>query len=399
MQNIILISIDCLRADYAGYTEDAKIKPTVLTELAKKGVAYENCIAQAPFTTTSHATMLSGLYPFEHGVRHLYGEKLSESTTMIQHDMKERGYSTHVVVSCFHMTHIGLENGFDSFVFNPTIQDDKHGRSDYNDAKTVTDRAIEILDKDEKTFLFLHYFDAHLHVQQVYEKMYCDEIKNIDEQIGRLVDYCNDDTLFVITGDHGKKWNGEHNFPCLNPRNPAIDPKPCAFNDIGEGGHGAELYDECMRVPLIVYYKIQPRNFSIHKQIQLLNLRDIVRHEVDWSGYLGYGEMFAYMETFSPDQLFKEGIPQIGIRQANEWKLICYQINSEEHKRTFAPAELYNLKEDPRELNNLYDKNSDKVIELFENLMQICSEAAPVIDYRAINNRQIKEKLKALGYV
>jgi len=386
-----------LRADHAGYTKDAKLHPPVMKELARKGYAYENCICQAPFTTTSHASMLSGLYPFEHGIRHLHGEIMPPDVRMIQHDMKDRGYSTHAVVSCYHMSHIGIENGFDSFEYNPTILNDNKGRGDYNPAEVVTDRAIKLLSENEKAFLFLHYFDAHVHVGYEYEPMYRDEILRVDEQIGRFVERCDDDTLFVITADHGKKWSGEHNFPRLNPRNPKVDPMPCEMKDERAGGHGAELYDEAMRVPLIVYPPKCNTDFSpIQRQMKVSDISNLLRWWLGDNVALDYDD-YAYMETFSPDQLFqKEGIPLIGIR-TNEWKLICYQTG-QPHKRMFMSGELYNLQDDPKELNNLWRKRNKPIVhELLNRLPVRVLYEETLSEGKDIE--KVRQRLAGMGYI
>ena len=404
--DIILISIDCLRADHVGYTKDSKFEMPNLMKLVKKGYAYENCIAQAPFTTTSHVSMLTGLYPFEHGIRHLYGEKLSPEVKMIQHDLKDFGYSTHAVVSCFHMTHIGLENGFDSFDHKPSIKNDKFGRGNYNSAKVVTDKAIRILRNfsHTKNFLFLHYFDAHVHVGFEYEQMYKDQLLIIDQEIGRLIKNCNDrkrDTLFVITSDHGKKvYEGEHNFPYLNPRNPEVDPKPCGFDHEGEGGHGAELYDECVKVPLIVYSKggVYYQE-TIHSYlIQVVDIPNLIKWELKSNDpdYETKSDL-AYMETFSPDYLFDQGIPLIGIR-TNEWKLICYQVDYRGDSRTFRTAELYDLKNDPEEKDNVISDNLKITNSLFKQLIDLDKTSSPKIGFEE-DREDIKERLKDLGYI
>jgi len=399
VKSVVLISIDCLRADCAGYVEDAKLKPPCITHLAKEGYAYENCIVHAPFTTTSHASMLSGLYPFEHGVRHLRGERLSSDIRMIQHDLKVRGYSTYGLVSCYHMSHIGLHHGFDEYRFEPDVVNDDKGRRIYTTAETLTERALRILSNKRPVFLFLHYFDAHVHIGFEYEQLYYEEILNIDKQIERLISYCNKETLFVITGDHGKKWSGEHNFPYLNPRNSTYDPHPCGYQNV-EGGHGAELYDECVRVPLIVYNGSQ-RPSDTKSLVQSIDIPNIIKSEIDERTYQLNRE-FAYMETFSPDQIFKDAIPLIGIR-TNKWKLICYQKKRSGNNRSFVPAELYNLEADPKETENLIEHNKDISRKLGNDLMRILSAKRPSHSPEPIEDEEykktIEERLRAMGYI
>lgn len=396
MKNIVLISIDCLRADYSGYTKNPKLEPPCLTGLAEDGYAYDNCIVHAPFTTTSHASMLSGLYPFEHGVRHLRGEQLSSDVRMIQHDLMDVGYETYGLVSCYHMSHIGLHYGFYEYKFNPNIVADNYGRGLYSTAESITDMAIEKLAAHKPMFLFLHYFDAHVHIGDEYEQLYCDEILRIDKQIERLVNSAGDDTVFIITADHGKKWSGEHNFPYLNPRNPIVNPLPCEYKNI-EGGHGAELYEEAVRVPLIVYNGTN-KPHDLTSVVQSADIRNIVKSQV-YDQEFPQNRHFSYLETLSPDQIFQDAIPQIGIR-TDSWKLICYQSGIENNVRNFSGAELFDLQNDPREEKNIINERADIARQLLHNLLNIQKraqyEAQPIEDQKY--NDTISEKMKAMGY-
>lgn len=370
------------------------------------------CVCVAPFTTTSHVSILTGLYPYQHGIRHLYGEKLDPRIRMIQHELRDMDYKTHAHVSCFHMTHIGIENGFDTFTYRPYVKDDPHGRGAYNPAEVLVDRAIKTISdsRTDKNFLFLHFFDAHVHVGEKYEKLYKDELSVIDQQIRRLYDYFavyRGDTLFVITSDHGKKlYEGEHNFPCLNPRNPEVDPKPCKFDHKGEGGHGAELYEEIVRVPLVVHKKEWTERSIFLNQISSIDIPNLILFELGvstiesyylWADYLWEGRPYVYIETFSPDHLFDQGIPLVGVR-SNEWKLICYQTENSGNRRTFNAAELYNLKTDPKEKKNLFQTDHKQVQRILSELPDLIRKIN-VDPFQKTEDEKVEKRLKDLGYI
>jgi len=301
------------------------------------------------------------------------------------------------------MSHIGLHHGFDEYRFDPNVINDDKGRKVYTIAEEVTNRAIKKLAENKRTFLFLHYFDAHVHVGYEYEPLYYDAIMRVDEQIRRIVNYCGEDTLFIITADHGRKMSGEHNYPYLQPRNPEFNPLPCTYTK-SKVGNGAELYDEIMRVPLIVYngngYNV--KEIDCQSVIQSIDIGNIIRSELDGVCY-GRNREYAYMETFSPDQLFEEAIPLIGLR-TNDWKLICYQTKISGNNRTFVPAELYNLKDDPKEKRNIIGDNRALARRLAENLAGILKprkrtrySAEPIEDEEY--KRTITDRLRAMGYI
>lgn len=405
MKNVYLISIDCLRSDYTGLSENDKLIMPNLLGLAIKGYAYPNCIVHAPFTTASHASMLSGLLPFQHGVRHLYNERLSKNITMIQHDMKDLGYEAIGMVSCYHMSHIGLEQGFDYFTFKPSINKDKKGRSLYVPADKLVNRAINRVKlNDNPKFVFLHFFDAHVNIGDEYEAIYKEELLKIDKEIERLVD-SDPDALFVITSDHGKKWIGEHNFPYLNPRNKGTNPLLCEYKGLN-GGHGGELYDEAMRVPLVVYNGVREENFP-NEIFHSKGIRRLIGREVLISEF--EVEIFdirykierdnAYIETFSPENLFQgEGIPLIGLR-TNEYKFIGYCSPSK--KGWIAgPGELYNIVKDPKEEHDIIEED-DSWKMLFKKIGEIMAievkQGEPIEDKEYQDT--IKERLEGMGYI
>src|SRR3989337_1730577 len=111
--NIVLISMDCVRPDYL-------VSPS-FERLRSNGLVFTQCIAQAPHTSTSHASILTGMYPFHHGVRWLVDFKVQ--TPMLQEMLKDKGYKTAAFIGGFPLSKGNLDRGFDLFEHTPVCSD------------------------------------------------------------------------------------------------------------------------------------------------------------------------------------------------------------------------------------------------------------------------------------
>ncbi|MCX6740999.1 MAG: sulfatase-like hydrolase/transferase, partial [Candidatus Parcubacteria bacterium] len=94
-KNLILISLDTLRADvaYSG-------RFTAINYLRRRGATFLNTISSSPLTPVSHATVLTGLQPYHHGIRHLFKEKIKPEIKTLAQILKRNGYRTGAIVSC-----------------------------------------------------------------------------------------------------------------------------------------------------------------------------------------------------------------------------------------------------------------------------------------------------------
>lgn len=257
--NLILISIDCLRADHVGaYGHDAPSTP-VLDRFAEDAIVFENAASVSSWTLPTHMSMFTGLMPSEHGVRR--ARKRFPMTPYLPEILAGEGYETIGVVSGLYLTRTwGFDEGF--HVYRERI--DEHAEmlvaaaEDYFLAEPARPR-----------FLFLHFFDAHWpylpdleDVERVGERprdisdiqqtvlhgqapgdareideaktLYDAEVATVDEQIGRFFDELKrrglyDPALIVVTADHGE-----------------------GFYEHEEWQHSGVIYNEVTRVPLIV---------------------------------------------------------------------------------------------------------------------------------------------------
>jgi arylsulfatase A-like enzyme len=244
--NVLLITLDTTRADRLGCYGHSKAKTPVLDRLARQGVLFERAYAPVPLTLPSHATMLTGLYPPEHGL-HTNGQAaLPESLPTLATRMQAAGYETGAFVAAFVLDHkFGLNRGFETYDDDLSQSDPRlHGHHQYRDGSLVIDAVLSWLSpRSNKPFLcWVHLFDPHYPYlahedrfgDQFAENPYDAEIAYVDAELGRLISALERSgalarTIIVVVGDHGESL-GEH----------------------GELSHGMTVYDATLRVPLLV---------------------------------------------------------------------------------------------------------------------------------------------------
>jgi arylsulfatase A-like enzyme len=246
--NLLVVTLDTTRADHLGcYGRDGAETPA-LDRLAREGVRFDDAVTNAPVTLPAHASIFTGLYPPNHGVRRNGEYVLGLDQKTLAEDLARAGYDTAAFVGAFVLdARCGLAQGFDvydDFVNPPTSLSLSHSYDERNAAQ-VTESALRWLhsrNAERPFFAWVHYFDPHQPFQapepfrsRFGERQYDAEIAYVDSQVTRLVDALaalgvDDRTLVVVVGDHGEGL-GEH----------------------GESSHDFFVYESVMRVPLIVW--------------------------------------------------------------------------------------------------------------------------------------------------
>ncbi len=157
---VILISLDCVRPDYLECYTD-KNKTPFFKNASENGVVFTECISQASHTTTSHSSMFTGLYPFNHGVRWV-SEAMIQGK-MIQEVLKKEGYRTTGLIGGWTLTYNCFSKGFDEFITDYTVEDVSEGRHIFKPIEQLVDEAIQRIEdnKDTDQYIFIHSFDAH----------------------------------------------------------------------------------------------------------------------------------------------------------------------------------------------------------------------------------------------
>lgn len=395
--NVLFITLDTTRANRLGCYGYKKALTPALDQLASEGVLYEHAYAPVPLTLPSHASMFTGLYPPEHGVRVNGRESLPAGIPNLASLLAEQGYATGAFVSAFPLDRkFGLQRGFQ--VYSDELNDVKidKGRQ-LRDAVSVTDASINWMQKNVTSsfFCWVHFYDPHHpYLQhsaefgdQFKEGPYDAEIAYIDRQIKRLRDFLDEqgmleNTLIVVVGDHGESL-GEHQ----------------------ERRHGNMVYGSTLHVPMLMRLPDAPvKNRRVTAAASLVDLlptildvmklpaveriSGISRAPELISVKQGSGEVPArliYGESLEP-QVFRGWSP-LQCLIDGKWKYI----------RTKQP-ELYDLEKDPGELQNLAAAERDKVSELEERLAAVEKRFVHWDAKPALLSAGDIGKLSAIGY-
>ena len=392
IRNIVLISIDTIRADYLSCYGYPKNTTPNIDALATDATRFEKAITPAPITLPAHSSMLTGLIPLSHGV-HMNHAQLNTSNLTLAEILKPEGFHTAAIVSTFVLyEQFGLAQGFDTYddAFK-NAGDDRFGSERRGDETTQI--ALDWLEqnKDGKSFLFLHYYDPHEDytppepfASEFAGDPYAGEIAFTDHCIGRVIQKLKDlelydSTLLIITGDHGEML-GEH----------------------GEATHTYFIYESAIHVPLIIKRPGQTEAVTISEPVGLIDIVPTICSLLkidppsDIQGQdlspLLYGrvpedyERFLYIESFGPNRFGASSLMAIS---HGKWKYIQ------------APRpELYDLAADPGEKNNLIEKEphlarilEDKLKETLEESVRKDSDSRIELDANSI------KKLASLGYI
>ena len=231
--NVLLISIDTLRADHLSCYGFTKVKTPAIDSLARSGVLFKNTVSPAPFTLPSHVSMLTGLIPPAHGVQDNGGFYLKEDIPTLAEVFRTNGMSTAAFIGAFPLdSRFGMDQGFETYDDSyPTVNNVNEITMPERSAAEITEASLKWLNskKAGRWFAFLHYYDPHF----PYKGSYAEEIQEVDKQIGRVLKFLRDNsldkkTLVVVTADHGESL-GEHQ----------------------EKTHGIFAYESTLRIPLI----------------------------------------------------------------------------------------------------------------------------------------------------
>ncbi|HET9227011.1 MAG TPA: sulfatase-like hydrolase/transferase [Thermoanaerobaculia bacterium] len=232
--NLVLITLDTVRADRIGSYGYAAAQTPWLDRMAAEGVRFEQASAPVPLTLPSHSSILSGLLPPHHGLRNNGAGSFPDGRETLATLLSGQGWRTGAFVGAFVLDRrFGLSRGFQTY-------DDEIERAPgatvaleaERPGSEVMDRALSWLGQDTSKpfFLWVHLYDAHA----PYSPSYDGEIAKVDEQVGRLLQELesrglSDSTVVAVAADHGEGL-GEH----------------------GEMTHGLLLYEPTLRVPLLV---------------------------------------------------------------------------------------------------------------------------------------------------
>jgi arylsulfatase A-like enzyme/Flp pilus assembly protein TadD len=396
--NLVVITIDTLRADHLGCYGYKQIRTPNIDALAAESARFERAYTPVPVTLPAHTAIFTGTYPTLSGMHDFSGNKLNATQPTLASVLKQQGYATGAVIgSAVLDSRFGLNRGFDFYYdhFDFSRLQESNLEEMERPGNVVADVALDWLSKNHasKFFLWMHLYDPHYpyrppapYSEQYKDRPYDGEIAFADAQVGRLIAYlkANDlyrNTLIVLTGDHGESL-GEH----------------------GEKTHGFFIYNATLHVPVIVHL---PGTAGARVVPELANLADLmptvlqalkleVPAQVQGRSLLPLltakpagAEKSAdlYAETFLPRLHFN-------------WSELR-AVETEKYQFIEAPRpELYDLTADPGETRNLYAEKKAVSGELQARLSTLVREysADHELAEKTGLDPALMERLKSLGY-
>jgi choline-sulfatase len=394
--NVILISVDTLRADkLRSLSPDAPATPGI-DKLLKGGTLFSQETSMVPLTLPSHAAMLTSTYPFVSGVED-NAETLAPGATTLAGTLRTSGYQTAAFLGSFVLDRrFGLDQGFNTW--DSPAPTSAGSSTDSGDIKRKGEDVVKLgeawLDQhsDRPFFLFLHLYDLHTPYnlsateEARYGKGYDGELAYIDHALAGFQGYLEahglvDTSLIVFTSDHGE-----------------------GLGDHGESTHGFFIYQSTLHVPLIIHWpagqghwpagraNLPPR---VDTPATLLDLAPTILNAVDvavpkamqGASVLGGASRDVWSETIYPQRHF--GASGLTSLRRGHYKYIE------------APRpEFYDLSEDPGEQHNLYASKAAVASAYKERLVQLRAQYQPQAARPATAlSPEAVERLHALGYL
>lgn len=401
--NVILITLDTVRADYLTCYGAVTGGTPAIDQLALGGALFERAVSSSGLTPASHATILTGKFQYNHGVRVLTADSgffLEDEHETLATKFKEAGYTTGAVHSAFPVSaHFGFDRGFDHFdSFDASLTAAKDGskvrwdvgtfqrRSDETTAKTL-EWVSEAKAKDEPFFLWIHYWDPHdpvklppadefaammatSELQDIADKQtreYAAELRWQDQHIGTMLGSLEtqglmDDTVIAVTADHGQGLSDGM--------------------ELHRWSNHRMLYREQVHVPLILKGPGVPAGKRINDQVRtadvaptLLDLAGIspIDGAIDGESLVSRiqtgtkGDLWAYGEQINGYDF------NAAMRKHRPDATFLYMVSDGEWKLVYKPtmpnmSELFHVGIDPMERRNVIADNNDQVVRLLADL-------------------------------
>ena len=406
-RNLLLVTIDTLRADHVGAYGYARSQASFVDEVARSGVAFERAYAAAPITLPSHATLMTGRYPPGHGSRD-NGMHVSTTVPTLATELKAHGFRTAAFVAAFPLDHqFGLDRGFD--VYGDRLPRGPDGKpSNERPASQVVDEAIGWLrtggtggtvpappassaspqppaPSPDRFFLWVHVFEPHAPYGDASDRRpvlhrYDQEIGVANRELMRLLGAIDaKDTLVIVAADHGE-----------------------AFGEHGEFSHSIFVYDTTLRVPLAMRGPGVPAQSDGNRPraaiadpvtladvaptaMRLLGFTMPEADGIDLSPALGGAALprrELYAESFAP--LMEFGWAPLRAIRSGPWKFIA------------APKpELFDVEKDPSEQTNVVSSQPTLARDLDGRADRY---SPPRLPATRVIDASGRERLRALGY-
>jgi arylsulfatase A-like enzyme/thioredoxin-like negative regulator of GroEL len=390
--NVLLVTIDTIRADHVGAYGGSQGATPGIDAFARDALLFEQAIAPAPLTLPSHVTLFSGFLPFRTGVRVNGTDRVGPGVPLLAEGFADRGYRTGAFVSSLAVKGAsGLGRGFarydDAFAANRG-KGERPLEVERPGAETVA-LALEWIAQQRAAaapfFAWVHLYDPHApyapppaFAARFAGREYDGEIAYADSCFVRLLQGVNPaDTAVLLAGDHGESL-GEH----------------------GEAGHGVFVYDSTVRVPLIL--RLPGKRLAgtrVRTQVRLADVAPTLRRLAHLARSDGDGEDLTplFEKPGSPDRpAFSEADYATFVLGWSPMRA----IRSGGRKYIEAPRrELYDLRADPAERRNLYAPGDPAMRGLARELAAIASRKPLAVATSSAVDPEAARRLASLGYI
>ena len=440
--NVLLVVVDTLRADVLGTYGGREGVTPEFDAFADRALLFEQAFAPAPWTRPSFASLLTSTVPTTHQTFRK-ADQLPDELETVAERLQTHGYTTGAIVNNINIaSSFNFHQGFDTFEFlqpqylfrasqasfrltvyqqlrrfwETWVSDEKQVESYYRDAQEITDTTMDwlTLHGQDRWFLMIQYMDPHdpyfphpsdgtgyarvehpnpkLFEAGTLKTLYRGEVSYWDAHFGRLMRHLDekgllDNTVVIVTSDHGEE-----------------------FGDHGGFWHGTKLYDESIRVPLVVSVPNREGGQRRADPVRLIDVAPTITEVAGAEGgkrWQGVSLLREYELRDEADRLVLgevdfEGVAATSVR-SREWKLIRnHRRGGKSEERS---DELYFLTDDPTEEANLSDNASAswslerRRAELSMVLARARGEAVdPSVREEGLSPEEC-EHLRALGYI
>ncbi len=389
---VVLISIDTLRADHLPAWGYQGVETPAIDALRRDGILYARAYAHTPLTLPSHASLLTGLLPGEHGVRDNVGYSL-DAEKVARHELpylpqllKEAGYATGAGVSAYVIrARTGLSTAFDFYEDSIEFQSGAGLGGLQRPGTETLAKLRPWLDEHagKPFFLFLHIYEPHSPYTPAppfaarYTSAYDGEIASADAIVGQLVEELRrlrvyEGALVVLLSDHGE-----------------------GLGDHGEDEHGLLLYEEDIHVPLLLKLPAARRaGATVSAPVQLIDIAPTVatllglKGSPSWQGL----SLLARLDEAPPRRIYSETFyPRLHFG----WSDLLSLTDGVHHLIEGPAPELYDLAEDPHERRNLLLDQRRLYADMKREIEGLKRELQPP----SAVDEETRQAMAALGYL
>ena len=439
--NVLILVADALRADRV-VSEARSCQTPNLDGLRDSSTAFTKAFSVASTTTPCIASLLTGTYPFVHGIHSLAGRRLRPDLPTLPELFKANGYHTWAEMTGPLQPVTGLDRGFDEYRCRPYTQ--------WLDTPFGAELVVRLTSAPRPWFGYVHLWELHnprrvtsgFNRSAYGETIYDRAVSSLDNQLGRILAAVGDDSVVVFTADHGEylsrsrrnEWVtrlkgpaawAKRNVPGVNKLRRRL--MPFLFKGLRAGaptdtegyrawlGHGFHVYDALVHVPLLVRAPhVFPAGAAVERMASHVDLLSTLASALELGGSLpsqldgldladfvhncdGPGREALYLEASGGRRMNRPEQWLAGLR-TDRYKYARGMHNAE------LPEELYDLESDPDERENVAVDRSDVTADMRARLATLMQAEAPSVPaaetaYTPEEEALLEARLRELGYL